>query len=67
MVGPVKVRVIDEKCQAHGLCALVAPDLYKLNADGYAFVEIELVPKELHDKAMRGAAACPEKAIELYD
>jgi ferredoxin len=57
------VKVLDAKCCGYTTCADVCPEVYKLDDQGFAFVEESLVPEGLEDKAARGAKICPEKAI----
>jgi ferredoxin len=57
------VKVIDAKCCGYTVCADHCPEVYKLDDQGFAFVEDSLVPEGLEEKAIKGAKACPEKAI----
>jgi len=41
----IKVKVIKSACCAYGLCAEICPDIYKLDENGIAYVEDELVPE----------------------
>lgn len=60
----MKIRVDEERCQGHTLCAMAAPELIGLrDEDGHAFVESEEVPEGLEGKARNAAATCPERAI----
>jgi ferredoxin len=60
--------VVDpERCQGHALCASFAPDVYVLDEVGYNRTESTDIPGRLRDQALRGAAACPERAITLVD
>lgn len=52
-----------ERCEGHGLCAEVAPDVFGLDDDAVVTVEYETVPAELERKAEAGAAACPVAAL----
>ncbi len=63
----MKVQVDREKCQGHNLCNMNCPEVYKIDAEGYSFVETAEVAKELEEKARRGAEACPEKAITVTE
>jgi ferredoxin len=62
----MKVRVIEEKCQGHGRCYALAPELFEADDFGNAH---ELnggeVPPELEEKARLAADNCPEYAIEI--
>ena len=61
----MKVRAIEGKCAGHARCAVVAPNIYELDDDGYiAIGEKEIAPED-EELARRGARACPERAIEV--
>ena len=63
------VRILVEKgrCQGHGRCAAVAPDLFVLDDLGYlAVTEVE-VADDKATTARRGAQACPERAITILE
>lgn len=59
----MKVRVDTEKCQGHNRCYLTCPEVYKIDGQGYAFVESKEVPKGIVEQARRGAEVCPEHAV----
>ena len=60
--------IIDRKhCVGHGMCNMYSPDVFKLDEDGYAYVEGGEVPAELQDSARLGASACPERAIRIEE
>ena len=61
------MRVDDASCCGYTLCAEECPEVYKLDDMGFAFVEDALVPEGLEDKARKGAAACPEAAIDVSE
>jgi ferredoxin len=64
----VRVHVDDMKCQGHTLCALAAPELFKLREDdGHSYVDTEDVPAGLEEKAKLAAATCPEQAITVQE
>lgn len=64
----MKINLIAEKCQGHGRCYSLAPDLFDSDDLGQAVV---LVTGELDEeqlvKANLAAANCPEYAIEIGD
>jgi ferredoxin len=64
---PMYVKVIDSKCCGYTVCADVCPEVYKLDDQGFAYVDDELVPAGLEEKAAAGAKACPEAAIVVSD
>jgi len=62
----VKVRLIDEKCQGHGRCYALAPELFE--SDDYGNAKLcgdgTVLPGQEED-ARLAADNCPEFAIEL--
>ncbi|WP_055630023.1 ferredoxin [Streptomyces hirsutus] len=60
--------VIDtSKCVGHGQCAMMAPDVFDLDAGGYArTIAPELTGDQRRD-AEAAAMACPEQAIRVED
>lgn len=62
----MRVRVIEDKCQGHGLCRISAPGLFfAREEDGHAYVKDENVPPGREDDAELAADSCPELAIEV--
>ena len=60
----MKVRVDPAKCQAHGECNRICPDVFHLDEWGYAYAEGDgLVPEGLEAAALEAVEACPEEAI----
>ena len=60
---PLYVKVDVSRCCGYTTCAEVCPELYKLDEQGFAYVESETVPYGLEAKAREGASVCPENAI----
>jgi ferredoxin len=62
----VRIRLDSEKCQGHGRCYALAPELFSSDDEGYSVVKLEGdVPPELEEKARLAADNCPEFAIEV--
>jgi ferredoxin len=59
------LRVDPIRCDAHGLCAELLPELIELDEWGYPIVHGETVPSELEPHARRAVAACPTLALRL--
>jgi ferredoxin len=67
----VKVTIDPGKCQGHGRCYDLAPDLFTDDEEGYGVVRGNgtegkgdgTVPAGKEDDARRAAANCPEAAI----
>lgn len=60
----MKLRVDAEKCQGHGRCYAIAPELFDVDEMGAATAKPE-VPDGLEEKAKLAMANCPEEAIEF--
>jgi ferredoxin len=55
--------VVDRnRCCGYGICAEVCPEVYKIDDQGFAYVDGD-VPPELEDAAREGCDACPDEAI----
>jgi ferredoxin len=60
----MKVWADEDRCQGHGLCHMVAPDVFDLKEeDGHVLVRTPQVPPELEEDAVRGVEGCPEMAL----
>jgi ferredoxin len=63
-----KVHIDADKCQGHGRCYSLAPELFDADDLGAGFVLGDGgVPDELLETARRAVANCPEYAITLID
>jgi len=61
----MKIRLDRTKCQAHGLCYAVNPELFPIDDDGYStLTEQTLAPSDEQD-ARAAVAACPEDALAI--
>lgn len=60
----MKVRVDAQRCQGHTLCAMIAPDMFRLDdIDGTSAAVCEVVPPGREDIVREAARSCPEQAI----
>ena len=60
----MKVRVDQERCQGHTLCAMIAPDMFQLSdIDGSSSPVTEEVPADQIEVVREAAHSCPEQAI----
>jgi ferredoxin len=56
--------IIDtSRCQGHGRCALINPDLFDVNDDGYGVVLNPAPTGDARADADRAIGNCPEQAI----
>jgi len=60
-----RVAVDRIKCDAHGLCADLLPEIIKLDDWGYPIVDEGNVPRELMEHARRAVDSCPMLALRL--
>jgi ferredoxin len=62
----VKVQIDPGRCQGHGRCYDLAPDLFGEDEEGYGTVLGDgAVPPDKEQDARRAVANCPERAIDL--
>jgi ferredoxin len=63
----VKIHLDNEKCQGHGRCYALAPDVFDSDDEGYAVLRLTSaeVPAELESAAQLAADNCPEYAITV--
>jgi ferredoxin len=64
----MRVRVDDDKCQGHGRCYALAPELFESDDYGNAVVVGDgVVPEGMEERARLAVDNCPEYAIEIVD
>jgi ferredoxin len=62
----VKLRIDSERCQGHGRCYDLAPDLFGEDDEGFGQVLGDAtVPTARGRDARLAVANCPEQAIEI--
>lgn len=63
----MRVRVLENVCQGHTICAMTAPEVFRLREeDGHAVVVFDEIPERLVADVERAAMGCPEQAIVIY-
>ena len=63
----VRLRVNPIRCQAHGICAELLPELISLDEWGYPLLDPQPVPAALMAHARRAVADCPTLALMLTE
>ena len=64
----MKVHVDQEKCQGHGRCYSLEPDLFEPDDIGNGFeLNDGVIPAGRNADARRAVANCPESAIEVIE
>jgi ferredoxin len=61
----MRIIVHNDKCQGHARCWATAPDIFKLDDDGYILTGNIDVAEGDEQRAWRGAKSCPERALEV--
>jgi ferredoxin len=60
-----RVCVDAERCEGHGRCYTLAPDVFDSDDGGHAVVLVDKVSGELEAQAVTAEQNCPEHAIAL--
>ena len=63
----MQVRLDRDRCQGHGRCYTLAPDVFDEDEAGRCVLVVSTVPSEHHEAARRGVEACPEYALSIVD
>lgn len=63
----MRIVLDSEKCQGHGRCYALAPDLFDADDEGYAVLRVEggEIPDGRRGDAALAADNCPEFAITV--
>lgn len=54
-----------ERCQGHGRCYSLSPELFDSDDVGHCVLLVTDVPAEAEDAARTGVDNCPEQALTL--
>ena len=54
-----------ERCQGHGRCYMLAPEVFDADEVGHCIVRVPEVSGELEQQAVTAEQNCPEQAITL--
>ncbi|HXM57820.1 MAG TPA: ferredoxin [Candidatus Dormibacteraeota bacterium] len=60
-----ELRIDRTRCDGHGLCAELLPELVRVDDWGYPIIAPGPVPAQLADHARRAVASCPVLALRL--
>ena len=64
----MKVLVDELRCDAHGLCVEVCPEVFALDDDDDVVTVVNSEPEEsLRDKLFRAEQQCPKAAITVNE
>ncbi len=56
-----------ERCQGHGRCYSLAPDLFDSDDVGHCLLLVDEVPAGREHDARNGADNCPEQALSIEE
>jgi ferredoxin len=54
-----------DRCQGHGRCYVLAPDLFDADEFGHCVLLVDEVPADREGHARTGVENCPEQALAL--
>jgi ferredoxin len=63
----MRIVLDSERCQGHGRCYVLAPDLFDADDYGHCVLLVDEVPAGRLDDARSGVENCPEQALALED
>jgi ferredoxin len=64
-LGAMSLAIDSAKCQGHGRCVLINPDLFDVDDDGYGLVLVAEPGPDVQDDVQRAIESCPELAISF--
>jgi len=63
----MRVSVDPDRCEAHGVCTGIAPDVFELDDDDVLHVVLAEPPAERWGEMRDAAMRCPKQAITLSE
>ena len=63
----MRIVLHPDRCQGHGRCYTLAPDLFDADEVGHCVLLVDEVPADREDDARSGVENCPEQALALID
>jgi ferredoxin len=63
----IKLILDRARCEGHGLCEDVAPQLLHIDDDGYAAIDVDEINAKNLAEAQAAARVCPVAALKLVD
>ncbi|MBA0126927.1 ferredoxin [Haloechinothrix sp. YIM 98757] len=62
----MRVLVDYDACEANGVCAGLAPEVFELDADDQLHVTGD-PPQETFERVRRAVRSCPKRALSLHE
>ena len=63
----MRVAVDRDLCEANGVCAGLAPEVFDLDDEDYLHVLVTEVPPGQHAAVRSAVASCPKQALRLEE
>ena len=63
----MKVTVDNDRCIGCGACAAMCSDVFELDDQGFSYVHVDKIKKELEEEVKDAAESCPTGAIEVEE
>jgi ferredoxin len=63
----MRVAVDRDLCEANGICAALAPEVFDLDDEDYLHIVAPEVPAGQADAVRRAVASCPKQALRLAE
>ncbi|EID52385.1 ferredoxin [Saccharomonospora xinjiangensis] len=60
----MRITIDFDRCESHGLCALTAPEVFRIDDDGFTQYNAEPDPSE-RDNVVQAVRDCPVQAIRI--
>jgi ferredoxin len=63
----MKVMIDTNLCHGNIVCVEVAPEIFKINREGFGEVYTDEIPADLVDKVNEAIEKCPRQAIKIVE
>ena len=63
----MRIALDPDRCQGHGRCYSLAPDLFDADDVGHCVLLVDEIPAGREDDARSGVENCPEQALTLSE
>ena len=61
----MRVERDPDRCDGHGVCAAIAPEVFELDDDGDMHVTTPEPPDRFEEQVRRAVASCPKLALTI--
>lgn len=59
----MRIEADHSRCEGHGMCEALAPDLFRVDDDGRVAVLVDPVPEAETEVALLAVESCPTQAL----